>query len=93
MTRKRINITVDDDMYVRLQHIKSVYGFRNICEFNTALLNILCNYIDAKKDITTTDLHTDIESMFNELSEGTERTYGDIPVRHNNHGDSDNNNG
>lgn len=86
--RRRINISVDDDLYQRLQHIKKAYGFKNVCEFNTALLNMLCQYIDAaeircRKQL---DRQTDkeiITDMFNDLGNWEHTPDGIVPVRHN----------
>lgn len=84
--RRRINITVDDTMYKRLQHIRSAYGFKNVCEFNNALLNILCQYIDIAEKRgadrpTQTDSETIIE-MFNDLGNYEHTPEGIVPVRH-----------
>ena len=85
--RRRINISVDDDLYQRLQHIKKAYGFKNVCEFNTALLNMLCQYIDAAeiRCRKQSDRQTDkeiITDMFNDLGNWEYTPDGVVPVRH-----------
>lgn len=84
--RRRINISVDDDLYQRLQHIKKAYGFKNVCEFNTALLNMLCRYIDAAeiRCRKQSDRQTDkeiITDMFNDLGNWEHTPDGIVPVR------------
>ena len=86
--RRRINISVDDDLYQRLQKIKDDYGFKNVCEFNTALLNLLCQYIDAAdiRGCIGSDNTTDSEviiNMFNDLGNWEHTPDGIVPVRHN----------
>jgi len=89
--RRRINISVDDKLYQRLQHIKNDYGFKNVCEFNKALLNLLCQYIDAAEQRGSIDPeHTDSEliiDMFNDLGSWEHTPNGIVPVRHKNNGD------
>ena len=85
--RRRINISVDDDLYQRLQHIKKAYGFKNVCEFNTALLNMLCQYIDAAETRCRkqSDRQTDkeiITDMFNDLGNWEHTPDGIVSVRH-----------
>ena len=91
--RRRINISVDDDLYQRLQHIKKAYGFKNVCEFNTALLNMLCQYIDAaeKRGPVSMTSYTDSEiitDMFNDLGNWEHTPDGIVPVRHKNNNDT-----
>lgn len=83
--RRRINISVDDEMYQRLQCIKNEYGFKNVCEFNTALLNLLCQYIDAadKRGGHSESDRITITRMFNDLGNWEHTPDGIVPVRHN----------
>ena len=72
----------------RLQKIKDDYGFKNVCEFNTALLNLLCQYIDAAdiRGCIGSDNTTDSEvitNMFNDLGNWEHTPDGIVPVRHN----------
>ena len=85
--RRRINISVDDDLYQRLQKIKDDYGFKNVCEFNTALLNLLCQYIDAadircRKQLDRQTDNEIITDMFNDLGNWEHTPDGVVPVRH-----------
>lgn len=86
--RRRINISVDDDLYQRLQRIKTAYGFKNVCEFNVALLNILCQYIEAA-EIRTEHTHIPnkeaITQMFDKLGNWEETPQGVVPIRHKKH--------
>lgn len=86
--RRRINISVDDALYKKLQHIKKAYGFKNVCEFNTALLTLLCQYIDAAEErgpmnMTYSDSEI-ITYMFNDFGNWEHTPDGIIPVRHKN---------
>lgn len=85
--RRSIKISVDDELYNLLQSIKDNYGFKNVCEFNTALLNLLCQYIEAaeKRGNTGKDNRTDSEmitDMFNDLGNWERTPDGVVPVRH-----------
>ena len=83
--RKRVNISVDEAQYRKLQALQKAYGFKNVCELARAMLNILTRYTDAaatrrRKPVSVGD---DILDMFNDLSEW-EATPGNVqpPARH-----------
>lgn len=70
MTRKRINISVDESQYEKLTRIKEAWGFRNVCELTTALLNVVTQYIDAAEERHGKDLGEagdEITAMFDDL--------------------------
>lgn len=90
--RKRINISVDETQYRRLQALQKQYGFKNVCELARAMLNILTQYTDAaatrhRKPASVGD---DILDMFNDLGDW-EATPGNVqpPVRKRNTKDKD----
>lgn len=69
--RKRINVSVDEAQYRRLQALQKAYGFKNVCELARAMLNILTQYTDAaatrrRKPVSVGD---DILDMFNDLGD------------------------
>ncbi len=69
--RKRINISVDEAQYRRLQALQVKYGFKNVCELARAMLNVLTQYTDAaatrrRKPASVGD---DILDMFNDLGD------------------------
>lgn len=74
MAKKRINITVSEELYSKLQRLKDMYGFKNVCEMNVSLLNILCQYIEAAefragRVTAQPEDYGIINDMFNELGE------------------------
>ncbi len=85
--RRRINISVDDPLYKKLQRIKERYRFKNVCEFTVAWLNILAAHIEETerlkrhKEQTPASDYDDIEEMFNELSYWEKTPDGIAPKR------------
>ena len=70
--RRRINVSVDEAQYVRLQALQKAYGFKNVCELTRALLNILTQYTDAaqgRRQRRPVSVGDDILDMFNDLGD------------------------
>lgn len=83
--RRRINVSVDDELYKKLTRIKNAYGFKNVCELNVALLNVVCQYIEAAEGRRGRSQPPDIEEitdMFNDLGSWERTPDGVVPVRH-----------
>ena len=69
--RKRINVSVDEAQYRKLQALQKAYGFKNVCELTRAMLTILTQYTDAaatrqRRPVSVGD---DILDMFNDLGD------------------------
>lgn len=91
--RKRINVSVDEAQYRKLQTLQKAYGFSNVCELTRALLNILTQYTDAaerRRQRTRVSVEDDIMEMFNDLGDW-EATPGNVqpPARHRKTADKD----
>lgn len=72
MNRKRINVSVDEVKYRRLQALQKAYGFKNVCELTRAMLNILTQYTDAaagRRQRRPASVGDDILDMFNDLGD------------------------
>lgn len=72
MNRKRINVSVDEVQYRRLQTLQKAYGFKNVCELTRAMLNILTQYTDAaagRRQRRPASVGDDILDMFNDLGD------------------------
>lgn len=72
MNRKRINVSVDEVQYRRLQALQKAYGFKNVCELTRAMLNILTQYTDAaagRRQRRSASVGDDILDMFNDLGD------------------------
>ena len=72
MNRKRINVSVDEVQYRRLQALQKAYGFKNVCELTCAMLNILTQYTDAaagRRQRRPASVGDDILDMFNDLGD------------------------
>lgn len=72
MNRKRINVSVDEVQYRRLQALQKAYGFKNVCELTRALLNVLTQYTDAaagRRQRRPASVGDDILDMFNDLGD------------------------
>lgn len=72
MNRKRINVSVDEVQYRRLQALQKAYGFKNVCELTRAMLNILTQYTDAaagRRQRRPASVGDDILDMFNDLGD------------------------
>ena len=70
--RKRINVSVDEAQYRRLQALQKAYGFKNVCELTRAMLNILIQYTDAaagRRQRRPASVGDDILDMFNDLGD------------------------
>lgn len=85
MERKRINLSVSRELYVKLQHARSRGGFRNICELTTVLLNVFCDKMEDNEHRIEPeeDDNEEIRKMFEEF-EYSEPFPDDVYVRHNN---------
>lgn len=82
--RRRINTSVEDALYQRLQRIKAKYGFRNVCELNVALLNILASHVEAAESRPTeytANVSEEIDEMFNDLGSWERVPDGNVPKR------------
>lgn len=81
MARKRINVSVDEGLYRKLQALREAWGFKNVCELTRAMLNILTQYTDAAEGRTRqrkpVSVGDDILDMFNDLGDW-EATPGSI---------------
>ena len=66
--RKRINVSVDEAQYRKLQALQKAYGFKNVCELTRAMLNILTQYTDAAAT-RQRRVGDDILDMFNDLGD------------------------
>ena len=88
MSRKRINISVDEETYEELQGIRKRYGFKNLCEISVAMLHLLSRYIHAAEHrCSRHEESTDetITNMFNEMGQW-ETTPDDVtPYVHHHH--------
>lgn len=72
MNRKRINVSVDEVQYRRLQALQKAYGLKNVCELTRAMLNILTQYTDAaagRRQRRPASVGDDILDMFNDLGD------------------------
>lgn len=84
--RKRINISVDEDLYNWLQSLKDKYGFKNVCELNVSLLRVTRTYLDEAEQrsrqaaASATD-HDEIIEMFNDLGDWEETPTGVVPMK------------
>jgi len=69
--RKRINVSVDEAQYRKLQALQAAYGFKNVCELTRALLNILTQYTEAAgtRQRRPASVGDDILDMFNDLGD------------------------
>lgn len=70
--RKRINVSVSEAQYRKLQELQKACGLKNVCELTRALLNILTQYTDAankRKQRAPVSVGDDILDMFNELGD------------------------
>lgn len=84
-SRKRINISVDEPTYAELQRIKEAYGFKSLCQFSVAMLNILCRYIrvgEERHRRHRPTVQTEIVDMFNDLGNWERTPDGIAPARH-----------
>lgn len=82
--RRRINVSVDEAQYVRLQALQKAYSFKNVCELTRALLNILTQYTDAaagRRQRQPVSMGDDILDMFNDLGDW-EATPGNVQPAH-----------
>lgn len=66
--RKRINTSVDAVLYEKLQRYKDQYGFKNICEFNVAMLNVLVTHLETMELLNSTD-DMDITKVFDDMAD------------------------
>jgi len=82
--RKRVNISIDPQTYERLQSIKQVHGFSNVCELVVAFVHILLDRME-RVDKRKYDLPDDdgryIDEMFDDLGHVQRTPNGDAPVR------------
>ena len=72
MNRKRINVSVDEVQYRRLQALQKAYCFKNVCVLTRAMLNILTQYTDAaagRRQRRPASVGDDILDMFNDLGD------------------------
>lgn len=83
--RKRVNISVNPETYCKLQQLKHVYGFSNVCELVVALVHILLDRMEAA-DKRKYDLPEDdgeyIDQMFDDLANTERQPDGTVPARH-----------
>lgn len=81
--RKRVNISIDPQTYERLQSIKQVHGFSNVCELVVAFVHILLDRME-RVDKRKYDLPDDdgryIDEMFDDLGHVQRTPNGDAPV-------------
>lgn len=63
-------------MYQRLTAIKEAYGFRNICELNVAMLNLLIAHLDAMQQLQDTEGAAEIDNLFTSLRDYEAPQYG-----------------
>lgn len=80
-----MNISVDPETYSKLQQLKHVYGFNNVCELVAALVHILLDRMEAA-DKRRYDLPEDdgeyIDKMFDDLAHTERQPDGTVPARH-----------
>ena len=71
--RKRVEISLDETQYRKLQALQKAWGFKNLSELTRALLNILTQYTDAaatRRQRAPVSVGDDILDMFNDLGDG-----------------------
>lgn len=82
---RRINTSVEDSLYQRLLAIKEKYGFKNVCELNVAMLNILVDHVEEadgrQMPADCVDVYEEIDMMFNELENWEKVPNGEVPKR------------
>lgn len=85
--RKRVNISVDPEIYEKLKQVERTYGFNNACELIVAFVHILLDRMEIaerrKYDLPEDDGRY-IDGMFDQLSHVQRTPDGDVPVRHHN---------
>lgn len=83
--RKRVNLSLDQETYGRLQEIRRKHGFSNACELVVAFVRILLDRMEEEKkyDLPEEDGKY-IDRMFKELGDQQRGPDGGVPVRHNN---------
>lgn len=71
MARKRISISVDDNIYSQLSTIRQAYSFRSISELSVSLLSMLCKSIEAQQKGTSLECadYDVIRIMFESFAE------------------------
>lgn len=70
--RKRVEISLDETQYRKLQALQKAWGFKNLSELTRALLNILTQYTDAaatRRQRAPVSVGDDILDMFNDLGD------------------------
>lgn len=70
--RKRVEISLDETQYRKLQALQKAWGFKNLSELTRALLNILTQYTDAaatRQQRAPVSVGDDILDMFNDLGD------------------------
>nr|WP_298672055.1 hypothetical protein [uncultured Prevotella sp.] len=83
MSRRRINLSVDDKLYNKLKHISLQFGFHNTCELSTSLLRLLCKYIETNEQEGISN-RNEIEEMFRRYSDWEQTLTGVVPVKRHN---------
>ncbi len=82
--RKRVNISVNPEIYDKLQKLKAAYGFNNTCELVVAFVHILLDRMEVA-DKRKYDLSEDdgdyIDAMFDDLGHVERTPNGIVPVR------------
>lgn len=72
INRKRVEISLDETQYRKLQALQKAWGFKNLSELTRALLNILTQYTDAaatRRQRAPVSVGDDILDMFNDLGD------------------------
>ena len=81
--RKRINLSVDNELYNKLKHISLRFGFHNTCELSTSMLRLLCKYIETNEQEGISN-RNEIEEMFRKYSDWENKPVGIVPVKRHN---------
>ncbi|MDE6135553.1 MAG: hypothetical protein K2F79_08260 [Muribaculaceae bacterium] len=84
-SRKRINLSVTEATHDQLTRVAFAYGFRNVCELTTTLINVALGMINRRPSAPPVEeAAEEIRKMFEDLSRHEEPEYGAASVRHNN---------
>jgi hypothetical protein len=69
-------------MYQKLTMLKDIYGFKNICELDVALLSLLLNHLDAIAGMTLdSDVTMEISNLFIDMTNYQSPKYGERTKR------------
>ena len=83
--RKRINLSVDGELYRRLSEIQREAGLRNLCELAVTTLRMVVARRDRSRlehaAIVADEADERVDEMFGELADAEATQWGSVPVR------------